>query len=75
MGRTMPRRSRSAGLGGVGMRHAAQANLAVRCGRQDDVVRLDARKLLEDGSGRVSKACALLPRLFQNTKARKHTRI
>ena len=37
------------GLGGVGLGDATQADLAVRCGRQDDVVGLDAGKLFEDG--------------------------
>ena len=51
------------GLSGVGLGDAAQADLAARCGRQDDVVGLDARKLFEDCARRVSKARALLPHL------------
>jgi len=51
------------GLGGVGLSNAAQADLAVSGGRQDHVMRLDARKLFEDRARRVSKACALLPHL------------
>jgi hypothetical protein len=51
------------GLSGIGLGDASQANLAVRCGRQDDVVGLNARKLFEDGARRVSKAGALLPHL------------
>ena len=51
-------------LGGVGLSDAAQAGiLAVRCGRQDHVMRLDARKLFEDRARRISKACAALPHL------------
>src|SRR5712691_10236695 len=38
------------GLGGVWLGHAAQADLAVRCGRQHDIVRLNASKLVEDGA-------------------------
>ena len=51
------------GLSGVGLGDAAQSDLAVRCGRQDDVVGLDARKLFEDGARRVSEARSLLPHL------------
>ena len=35
----------------------------MRCGRQDHVMRLDARKLFEDRARRISKACAALPHL------------
>ena len=51
------------GLGGVGLGDATQSDLAVRCGRQDDVVGLDAGKLFEDGPRRVAEARALLPHL------------
>ena len=51
------------GLGGVGLGDAAQANLAVGCGRDDDVVGLNAGQLLKDGPGRVAETCALLPHL------------
>ena len=50
-------------LGGVGLSDAAQANLAVGCGRQNDIVRLNPCELFEDRARRVSKACALLPHL------------
>lgn len=49
------------GLSAVWLCDAAQANLAVRCGRQDDIVGPNARKLFEDGARRVSKAFAPLP--------------
>src|ERR1700722_11477775 len=51
------------GLGVVGVSDTSQTDLAVRCGRQDDVVRLDAGKLFEDRARRVSEAGALLPHL------------
>ena len=51
------------GLRGVGLGDATQSDLAVGCGRQDDVVGLDAGKLFEDGPRRVSEARALLPHL------------
>ena len=51
------------GLGGVGLGDATQADLAVCCGRQDDVVGLDAGKLFEDGARRVAEARARLPHL------------
>ena len=51
------------GLGGVGLGDTAQADLAVRCGRQHDIVRLDAGKLFEDRARRVAEAGALLPHL------------
>jgi hypothetical protein len=50
-------------LCGVGLSDAAQADLTMGGGRQDDVSRLDSRKLFEDRTGRISKACALLPHL------------
>ena len=49
------------GLGGVGLGDAAQADIAVRLGGQDDVVGLDARELVEDGARGVAEAGALLP--------------
>ena len=45
------------------MRHAAQANVAVCCGGQHDIMRLDARKLFEDSARRVAETGALLPHL------------
>ena len=36
--------------------NAAQADVAVGCGGQDNVVRLNARKLFEDCARRASKA-------------------
>ena len=51
------------GLSGVGLGDAAQADLAVRCARQNDVMGLDAGKLFEDGPRRVAEARALLPHL------------
>jgi hypothetical protein len=64
------------GLCGVGLRDAAQADLAVRCGRQDHVMRLDARDLVEDRARRISKACPALPHLEAlPQEARKQTRI
>ena len=45
----------------------------MRCGRQDHVMRLDARKLFEDRARRISKACAALPHLeaFPQHKGKK----
>jgi hypothetical protein len=51
------------GLSGVGLSDATQSDLTMRCGRQADVVGLDAGKLFEDGLRRVSEARALLPHL------------
>ena len=51
------------GLGGVGLGDAAQADLAVGCGWQDDVVRLNACEFFEDGARRIAETCALLPHL------------
>src|ERR1700737_1643393 len=50
-------------LRGVGLRHASQAELSVRDGRQHNIMRLNAGKLFKDGAGRISQACALLPHL------------
>ena len=63
LGRTMPRQSSKAGLGGVWLGDAAQADLSVGCGGQDDVVRLNARELFEDGARGISQAGAALPHL------------
>ena len=38
------------GLRRVWLGHAAQANLAMRCGRQDDVLGLNALELLQDSA-------------------------
>ena len=51
------------GLSGIGLGDAAQADLAVGCGWQDDVVRLNACELFEYRARRVSETCALLPHL------------
>ena len=51
------------GLGRVWLGHAAQTNLAVRCGWQDDVLGLNARKLFQDGARGIAEACTLLPHL------------
>src|SRR5258708_4817087 len=50
-------------LRGVWLGYAAQANLAVRCGRQDDVLGLNARELFQDGARGIAEPCALLPHL------------
>jgi hypothetical protein len=50
-------------LSRIGLGYASQADLAMRRGRQHDVVRLDPRQLFENGTRRVSKAGALLPHL------------
>ncbi len=62
LGRLTPR-VEERDLGGVGLGDTTQADLAVRGGRQDDVVGLDAGELLEDGARRVPEARALLPHL------------
>ena len=62
LGKTTPRRSRSAAWAASGW-DATQPDLAVRCGRQDDVVGLDARQFFEDGPRRVAEARVLLPHL------------
>ena len=51
------------GLRGIRLGDTAQANLAMRRGRQHDVVGLDARQFFEDGTRRVSEPGALLPHL------------
>jgi hypothetical protein len=51
------------GLSGVGLGHATQADPAMGRGREDDVVLLNARKLFENGTRRISEPCALLPHL------------
>ena len=69
-GSTMPR-IEERGLRGIRLGDTAQANLAMRRGRQHDVVGLDARQFFEDGTRRVSDPA----RHFHITKARKHTRM
>jgi len=54
---------KESGLCGVGLSDAAQADLTTGGGRQEHVMRLDSRKLFEDGARRISEACALLPHL------------
>ena len=51
------------GLCRVWLGHTAQANLAVRCGRQDDVLGLNAREFFEDGARGIAETCAALPHL------------
>ena len=51
------------GLSRVGVSDAAQTNLTVGCGRQHNVVRLNACEFFEDRTWRVSEAGALLPHL------------
>jgi hypothetical protein len=51
------------GLGGVWLGHAAQTNLAVRDGWQDDILGLDAREFFQDGARGIAEACTLLPHL------------
>jgi hypothetical protein len=65
------------GLSGIRLGDAAQADIAVRCGRQHDVVRLDGREFFEDGSGELPRPerCCHISRHFHITKARKHTRM
>ena len=62
------------GLGGIWLGHAAQTNLAVRCGRQDDILGLDARQTVRGELPRPARCCHI-SRLFHSTKARKQTRI
>ena len=50
-------------LSGVGLRHAAQADLAVRGGGQDHVLGLDACEFLEHGARGVTQGAFLLPQL------------
>ena len=51
------------GLSGIGLGDATQADLAVCRGREHDVVRLNARKLFENGVRRISEPGTLLPHL------------
>src|SRR6266404_8402262 len=51
------------GLCRVWLSHAAQANLAVRCRRQDDVVGLNALDFFQDGARRITETRAALPHL------------
>ena len=63
LGQTEAEAIEQRGLSGIGLSDAAQADLAVGCGRQDDVVRLDAGELVEHGAREVAQAGALLPHL------------
>jgi hypothetical protein len=54
------------GLCGVWLGHAPQANLAMRCGRQDDVLGLNAFEFLQDGAWRIAETCAALPVCTEN---------
>jgi hypothetical protein len=51
------------GLGGIGVSDAAQADPSLCCGRQYDIVRLNAREFFEDCARGITQACALLPHL------------
>jgi hypothetical protein len=51
------------GLRGVWLGHTAQANLAVRCGRQDDILGLNALEFFQDGARRIAETGAALPHL------------
>src|SRR6478736_8374926 len=50
-------------LGDIRLRHAAQANLALCCGGQDHIMRLNTCEFFKDRSRRVSEARMLLPHL------------
>ena len=65
------------GLGWVWLGYATQANLSVRCGRQDDVLGLNAFEFFQNDTWRIAETCTALPHLevFHSTKARKQTRI
>lgn len=54
-------------MGGIGLGDAAQANVAMGGGRQDDVVGLDAREFFEHGARGVAEARTLLPRRREST--------
>src|SRR6476620_11124076 len=45
-------------LGDIRLRHAAQANLALCCGGQDHIMRLNTCEFFKDRSRRVSEAAA-----------------
>ncbi len=76
-GSTMPRLS-WCGLCGIGLRHAAQSDLAVRVRRQNYVMGLNARELFGSSvRGQLpspARACHSSS-VFHSTKARKHTRM
>jgi len=65
------------GLCRVWLGDAAQANLAMRCGRQDDILGLNAREFFQDDARGIAETCAAchISKLFHSTKARKQTRI
>jgi hypothetical protein len=50
-------------LSRIGLGDASQTDLPVRCGQQDNVVRLNAGELVQDSTRRVAEPCALLPHL------------
>jgi len=62
VGRTMPRRSRRAAWR-LWLGHAAQTNLAVRCGGRTTSWGLNACELFQDGARGIAETCALLPHL------------
>jgi hypothetical protein len=51
------------GLGRVWSGHTAQTNLAARCGRQDDVLGLDALEFFHNGARGIAETCAALAHL------------
>lgn len=51
------------GLRRVWLGHTAQANLAMRCGRQNDVLGLNAFEFFQDDARRITETCAALPHL------------
>src|SRR5271166_2922336 len=51
------------GLSGIGLGYAAQTNLAVSCGGQHDIVRLNACEFVEHGARGIAQTGALLPHL------------
>ena len=51
------------GLCRVWLGHAAQTNLAMRCGRQNDVLGLNAFEFFQDDARRITETCAALPHL------------
>jgi hypothetical protein len=65
---------KQSGLGGVWPSDAAQVDLAVCCGWQDDIVGLDARKLFKSFPG-PRGVCHISRHFHGSTKARKPTRI
>ncbi|HMH59793.1 MAG TPA: hypothetical protein VK561_00645, partial [Bradyrhizobium sp.] len=51
------------GLCRVWLGHAAQANLTMRCGRQNDVLGLNTFEFFQDDARRITETCAALPHL------------